>query len=417
MWKGKKIALPILCLCLLLAWYGASICQSHAGWYRDCISVRWETGSGVSPQQFTKALQRQKEDGGSAPPVTLWNMQQEQLITGDVQSRVAMVNSIEYCGDIARLYQGQFQRGYWPGDAAGCVVDTVVAHTLWGSADVIGRSLNWNGTTWYVRGVLLGNDGIAFFPTSETEEAEFSGMLMDLSEANAGGLTAEQLLNQYQLPGGTITDMGLYLWLAEVMAALPAFFLWASFLVEIIKCLWVLRRMKLMQLLTAPLFILAAMLISAAAGLSWNIPERFLPTRWSDFTFWKELGHDIMDGILTVFRQPPSIWETSFWSACFLCCVLGLLAGICALLVAFFLQKPTPRWIFAGSLLWWGGVFLLILTNREHLYSVPTITIWVLPSVWMTLRWLLNRYAQWLIPLDAAVERKMICDISEEKES
>lgn len=43
----------------------------------------------------------------------------------------------------------------------------------------------------------------------------------------------------------------------------------------------------------------------------------------------------------------PSIWETSFWSACFLCCVLGLLAGICALLVAFFLQKPTPRWIFA----------------------------------------------------------------------
>lgn len=290
MWKGKKIALPILCLCLLLAWYGASICQSHAGWYRDCISVRWETGSGVSPQQFTKALQRQKEDGGSAPPVTLWNMQQEQLITGDVQSRVAMVNSIEYCGDIARLYQGQFQRGYWPGDAAGCVVDTVVAHTLWGSADVIGRSLNWNGTTWYVRGVLLGNDGIAFFPTSETEEAEFSGMLMDLSEANAGGLTAEQLLNQYQLPGGTITDMGLYLWLAEVMAALPAFFLWASFLVEIIKCLWVLRRMKLMQLLTAPLFILAAMLISAAAGLSWNLPERFLPTRWTELYFLEGAG-------------------------------------------------------------------------------------------------------------------------------
>lgn len=417
MLKAKRIAFCILCLCVLLLWYGASICQNQTGWYRDCISVRWEDDIGASPLQLSEALHRQEKDGGTAPPVALWKMQQDQMITGDLDERTAMVDTLEYWGDISRLYACQFQSGYWPGDTTGCVIDEMVAHTLWGSSDVLGQTLQWKESTWYVRGVIAGNKGTAFFPVSDTEDTSFSGMLMDLSEANAGALTAEQLLNQYQLPGGTITDLGLFIWLADAIGSFPVFSLWAFLIAVILSHLWRIRRTQLLLVLSVPMFALEAMTLSLAAGFPWSIPERFLPTRWSDFTFWEELGHDITDGILMVFRQPPSIWETSFWSAWFLCCVLGLLAGICALLVAFFLRKPTSRWIFAGSLLWWGGVFLLILTNRDHLYSVPTITIWVLPSVWMTLRWLLNRYAQWLMPLDAAVERKMICDTSEEKES
>ena len=352
----KQAGLCVLALCTLLLWYGVESARKQAAWFDGSVSVRWEEGTGVSPRQIGRVLDWQREDGGTPPPLALWKTHTGQHLYGDLHPAPAAGEVLEYCGEIARLLPCRFRSGFWPGDRQGCVIDKGIAYFLWGDAeDVLGRTLRWNEETWYVRGVMEGTSGLAVFPAEETSEASFSGLWLDLSEDNGGSLGAEQLLQKYRLSVGTVTDLGLFVWLAGVMAALPALLLWGWIMLRITARLWRLRHTWLL-LLSLPMLAAGAAMISWVAGFPWSVPERFLPTRWSDGSFWSELARSVLDGVLTIFRASPTPWEVVFWSGFFRCASLAVPAVIFLWLTARTLPRPTPKSIFWCSLIWWVGL-------------------------------------------------------------
>ena len=72
------------------------------------------------------------------------------------------------------------------------------------------------------------------------------------------------------------------------------------------------RHTRMLLFLTLPMLAVGAAAISWVAGFPWTVPERFLPTRWSDGSFWSELANSVLDGVLTIFRAPPAPWEVAF---------------------------------------------------------------------------------------------------------
>ena len=276
------------------------------------------------------------------------------------------------------------------------MIDEGTAHALWGSSDVLGQMIQWNEKTWYVCGVVEGKEGLAFFPAEETEERMFQGLWLNLSEEQGGTYAAEQILQKYQLPVGDMTDLGLYVWLSGILAALPAFLLWAWVLMCIAHRLWKLRYTWLLFLMSVPLMFAGMTAISWTVGFPWSVPARFLPTRWSDGSFWSSLCAQVRDGILAIFRMPPAAWERTFWITFLLGGILSVLTVLFLWLVVRRLPVPAPKNILRISLIWWGGLLCLIWKNKDSLAGNPSITLWILPMVWLTIRWLLDLHDKML---------------------
>ena len=396
MWKIKYLRLCMLGLCLLLMWYGSAACQKKMEWFDNSVSVRWESGKGVSPAQMSQVLERQIKAGGELPSFVLWTSHYEQILYGDFYPNPVNGEVFEYYGDISRLQLCRFRYGYWPGDEKGCVIDEGTAHALWGSSDVLGQTIQWNERTWYVCGVVEGMDGLAFFPAEETEERMFQGLWLNLSEEQGGTYVAEQILQKYQLPVGDMTDLGLYVWLSQILAALPAFLLWAWTLMCIARRLWKLRYTWLLFLMSVPLMFAGTAAISWTVGFPWNVPARFLPTRWSDGSFWSSLCTQVRDGVLTIFRMPPAAWERTFWITFLLGGILSVLTILFLWLVVRRLPVAVPKNILRISLIWWGGLLCIIWKNKDSLAGNLSVTLWILPTVWMTIRWLLDLHDKML---------------------
>lgn len=394
MWKIKHFRLCMLGMCLLFMWYGSAACQKKIEWFDNSVSVRWESGTGVSPEQMSQVLERQKKAGGELPSFVLWMSHYEQILYGDFYPNPVNGEVFEYYGDISRLQLCRFQYGYWPGDEKGCVIDEGTAHALWGSSDVLGQTIKWNEKTWYVCGVVEGMDGLAFFPAEETEEMMFQGLWLNLSEEQGGTYAAEQMLQKYQLPVGEMTDLGLYVWLSKILAALPSFLLWAWALMCIARRLWKLRHTWLLFLMSVPLMFAGIAAISWTVGFPWNVPARFLPTRWSDGSFWSSLCTQVRDGILAIFRMPPAAWERTFWISFLPGGILSVLTILFMLLVVRRLPVAVPKNILRISLIWWGGLFCIIWKSKDSLAGNPPIALWILPTVWMSIRWLLDIHAK-----------------------
>lgn len=406
MWKIKKIKPLLLCACALLLWFLAAVSQSQVGWFSDKVSVRWEEGSGATPQQLSKAIKWHREDGGTPPPLTLWSTHLEQTLSGESDFQTATGTVLEYFGEVSTLLPCSFVNGYWPGDSQGCVVDEGIAYTLWGSNDILGASLNWNGNTWYVRGVMKGMDNLVVFPTSENNDASFTGLLISPSEGMKGTYDAQQLLSQYQLPMGMVTDLGLFGWITRTMTTLPTLLLWGWIILALLKRVWDIRHAMFLLIFSLPFLIVVAMMISWAAGLPWEIPTRFLPTRWSNGDFWSDLGLAVVEGLLTVFRNTPSPWEAIFWAAFYLCAGISVLAVLFVWFAAKALPPPTISLIFWGSLFWWGSLFLAFMWKQNDIFLSLPLSLWILPIVWLTSRWLLNCHIRWLNPHHYTEERK-----------
>ena len=90
-------------LCLLLMWYGSAACQKKMDWFDNSVSVRWESGMGVSPAQMSQVLERQIKAGGELPSFVLWMSHYEQILYGDFYPNPVNGEVFEYYGDISRV--------------------------------------------------------------------------------------------------------------------------------------------------------------------------------------------------------------------------------------------------------------------------------------------------------------------------
>lgn len=395
--KIKGAGAFFICLLFVLAWYLASFYSGWTLWYQNDISVRWEETSGVSPAYLSKELRWQHQDGGFVPEFVMWRTEQSQQLLGDQNDRSVTGEILEYYGDISLLYPVKFLSGYWASNERGCVIDKSVADTLWGSSEVVGRSILWNGKTWYVRGVIDGDESTAFFPAQEDNTTEFSGILFCLPKSQTGVMQAEQILNQCHLPEGRITDLGLFSWITEVMSSIPVFLMWGSLTLKLIYQIWKVRSTQLILLVTILFVLVQFLFICWAAGFPWTIPDRFLPTRWSDTSFWSELGRSIVYPIKEILIKFPSVWEQWFWKQFFYSGVFSIIAVVLLLFIFNLQYVKKAGFIFWKSIVYWGMVLILTWIFGERIFQYPPASILTMPPVWMTSQWMMDRYHKWLV--------------------
>lgn len=381
----------------LLAWCGALFSAQGAGDLAGGVTARWSgEGAGVSPAALTRYERWAVEDEDeNFPHVTLWR-EASAFVTDAGGDRSVSASVLELFGDAARVWPVAFRVGGYPirGDGVGCAVDRSVAEALWGSADAVGNELKLNGTTYVVRGVFEGVDGLILTQEEAGSAEAFSQLLLSFPEGTTKD-GAESWLATHDAGGGVLLDLPLLSWLWSLLALLPALTLALGLLLRLVRRGWSLRHTPL--LLGA--YLIPAVLAGTAAlwcvGSPGVFPTRLLPDRWSDFGFWPEtLG--ALAGEIRAYLAAPGARDFRYWGLALGCILLSLVAVGFTVLAAERIRVRTERGMVLGGCAAILGAFgCAVLFAPAGGVELPR-SVWLLPTLWLWTDWALGRHRNYL---------------------
>lgn len=212
-WRLSRWLPALLFLC---AWMAALCFAQQCGPLTQGAAVRWTgEGAGVSPADLCQAERWAAEDGSTTfPDLVLWQEQENQILTDRTGERSTPVRLLTVFGQAELLWPGAFLRGGWPvrGDIQGIALDEAAAAALWGSTDVLGETVEWNGNTYAVRGVFRGDDGLALIQTEESSIQAMDRAMLQFQDGG-GGTETTAWLSQNGFPVGQVTDLPLLGWI------------------------------------------------------------------------------------------------------------------------------------------------------------------------------------------------------------
>lgn len=371
------------CWCLLLALLKPA--RASLG----KVSLRYEEPA-LSVNQLETLLHSQED----LPQLLPWASYPDSLVEAeDAAGRTAFAEAMALYGSGELLFPDRLLAGSLParGDVAGCALDAQTANQLWGSSQVVGKTVRLNGRSYVVRGVLATGQAVFLFQEPPGDDAVFTGLTLRFPGNPDGVQAAQALLSRAGLPApDELLDFTTVGRLAELLAALPVWLFALLCLARLVRAVFALR--------PAPLLCAATALGAAATGalailllapaLCW--PADLIPNRWSDFAFWSSRFSSLAENLRAVLTAAWQPWQ--YQSLCGLGAGI-LLAGV-TLLCGWGLARRRPRRLLLWSALWLVAVFLFQwLLARQGMASQLPRGVWLSPPV----GWLVSALCQrWL---------------------
>lgn len=258
------------------------------------VSIRY-TKEGATKKSLDTALENEVQRGAEMlPEITAWKQLKEKKIRNDEFDRTAKVwvNVVE--GDMAQTAPMTLVHGsyVYSEDKKGCVIDTVTAYELFGTKNAVGNVLQYQGSDYHIRGVVKAGGCILLIEGKDDSEA-YANLEIVYKDKERGQSLAEDFLQQNGLTQDyVIMDGCIYARMLSAITALPLWLFFTAICYYLLRYLWRIRsRVKLGQYV---IYSLSALLLVAGYGLllyrfTGNpvyLPDKFLPSRFSDFDYW-----------------------------------------------------------------------------------------------------------------------------------
>lgn len=271
------------------------------------VSIRLEQ------EQLTKSFLKQvieRERGESSQEllaVTAWNMSDNQTILNTELNRESKVSLITVFGDMNTVYPIELMEGSIPSpdDYVGCLIDEQTAYAMFGTVHTVGCLLTYQDDTYCIRGIIKSDIPICLIQ-EEDENCAYSNLELTYADVQSGDQTAGTfLLRGGVKEAGILLEGGFYAKLLQSAALLPAWFLVLCLLLGMLPGLWR-RRTVPVQALVSILILLAVWgLLRWVLELKLFIPQRLIPTSWSDLDFWGRKVYEWKNYLISIKYLSP----------------------------------------------------------------------------------------------------------------
>jgi len=243
--------------------------------------------------------------------------------------------AIIYSGDPALVWSAEYVNGAAPGiiDDFGCAVSDSLAFKLWGSTDIIGKSVLVDDVKRIIRGVFKNDHELILisYPDEDTSQywhvVELSGDSLDFTRFDVINHATQIGLNN---PDNILTSSEL-LFLVFFMAIIPVSIVCFYGLILIYSYMKKYHEF-ISRLLVYGLFI---SLVLALPVLLAFLPGYFIPTRWSDFQFWSNLISQMRFNFREFLVVSPTLRDIEGSILLIRHVFICFLASICAVIVCF----------------------------------------------------------------------------------
>lgn len=371
------------------------LCMACLGWGRS-MALRLEAlpesrllvMSSLTGREARDMLDAEQQ-GEYPASFALWGQRDAQGVQNPELERYASVNVLLLAGSSSVVYQPDAPLP--PDDLNGCLIDPATAQALFGNAQPLGCTLEWNGRALTVRGVLDSGR-----PLLLAQALDSDGGLDHISLQPPEGQSVGRVVSEFESRHGlfgTWSNPGSWTGLAGFASLLPVLLALGYVLIKIIKTAFSAGQYPvvfLVCLLAAGAVWWVSLL---AAGVSVGIPADMLPSKWSDFEFWGRLFAEKKEELMNLLAASKTEVELAHLLPALLAGGAGLAGSVLAAAV---IMKIRPEnglqlWLCcAGSL---AASFLLSLWLGGGLARDRAL--WLAPTLYFGARWLAEKLEEW----------------------
>lgn len=286
---------------------------------RNTAVILLETNP-MTRKEVLAVLEAEKEQEN---PYTFaaWTQQEEVSIQNRELNRSCMAAAVQICGRSDILVKGST----WidEEDTDGCLIDEKTAEQLFGSTAIVGMKITIDGQEKTVRGILYGVSDVVVC------EADDLTMLTALQVAMDSEIRYEEIRQEFMMRNsitGRFLKMDILYQTGTLLALLIPFCTGWSILWFIWKRAWGLRAQS-EGMLYGALAALGTFFLFYFLIAKLEIPRDIIPTKWSDFDFWKtwwEKESESLQLLLLTEKQKPQQKYFSAFSLITICSILGI---------------------------------------------------------------------------------------------
>lgn len=329
--KVKALIADVLLWCLLGALLAAGFVNAANIAGGSVFSLRFENT--ISGQTAYKARQYSIEHSSED---TFWpTFWREEAFSFSSEYATVSADCIVFSGEATLVWPAKYTSGNAPGvlDDTGCAISTTLAWRLWGSTDVVGKTLEKGDEVLPVRGVFESERELALVSFRD-EDVSQSWSAVELTGGSKWAVRSDAV--SYASASGlgspkTVLSGGGIAFAADAMSALPVIFL---LIYALILFIGFIRKQSALIRTLVPFLILLGFALALPSLLE-LIPAWLIPSRWSDFSSWSSLITKVKDGVSEFISASPQLRDVDERMLFLKQAVLCLTSSICATAVCF----------------------------------------------------------------------------------
>ncbi|WMJ89937.1 ABC transporter permease [Anaerocolumna sp. MB42-C2] len=314
--KWNKYSVLLIILCVITVWFTASK-MKEASFIRkeySAVSIRFSTG-GVSDRTINKALKNEKLKGNSdIPEVTAWLFIKEAEIKNKDLYRTQKVSVVMTSGNMAFTVPMTLASGnyVYRQDKKGCLIDTKTSYLLFGTEFAVGNTVTYNKKDYIVRGVVRAEYPVLLIQGSGNIK-EYPNLELGYKDKQMGETFAEEFLLANQMAdNATIIDGYFYGRIIYSLINLPLWIFFFCICCKIYNVIYQISKKQKAGLFFLYIGILLIILIGFGfilyriTGNPFFIPDKLIPSKWSDFDYWTEQSQLMKSRLLEIRYLVPN---------------------------------------------------------------------------------------------------------------
>lgn len=358
----------------LVFFYLSAVAWGSFVWTKDSVMFYLEQPlsgrealTAAEQNQKAEELGQREEKTGEALDFCFWGEKKNVILSNENLSAAAQADAVFLCGKPELLFEECPLPVF--GDGQGCLIDEETAWKLFGDTQVTGKEISYEGENYVIRGVIKNSERMAVFQVSQGSsshakagksmgEAQKDG---NSSKADGGGFSEggqtdggrqesleEGLLNRLTVQKPAHLSIGdlqsawenqynlsIKILDTELLRGLGGFcVLLFPATICFFFCVYLHHQYKEQEVIqkkavTAGLALLMVILLTVLLKKWVQIPDDYIPTRWSDFSFWTELWEKKQEGARQLIRMSKSSLDDRWMNYFFQTAGYGLLAEVC----------------------------------------------------------------------------------------
>ncbi len=269
----------------------------------------------ASPLSGAQVLEMQEQESEQDQPRSFaaWSQENEVTARNAELNRSHTVAVVTVCGRSDLIMRGST----WldTEDQDGCLIDADTAEALFGSTEAAGMTIEVMGEEKIVRGLLYEAKDVVLV------EADDTAVLKNLTVSMGNGESYESVRQNFMMGyalSGNFLKMDTLYWIAGFLCLLIPLLAGGHILGGIVRKAWARRREK-EGMYYGLLCVCGIGLLLGFVLLYGEIPGDMIPTKWSDFDFWKNWWEEERESLLLLLltekQKPQQIWLAEFYGA------------------------------------------------------------------------------------------------------
>lgn len=310
----RELCLGALLLLLLAAgWIGALQSVGRLEQVPATVQLRYQEKA-FSPRELNEIIKSETQQGSGALPLTAFGQQEQRKVSAGAPRREAELTLLWTYGRMDRAMSVPLLSGYYPAAGeGGCVVDESAAYRLWGSLQVTGEALRYDGKDYTVRGVSEEAGGVVLLPAA-AEQKVLSSLVLEPPPQKDRRVAAEEFRVRHALgEADAVLLLGGFGALGRFLLFLPLLILAGVLFCRVLQALWQLRHTPFLLTLGLCALVLILVLGFRLSGVQVSFPQSMVPTRWSDFEFWQRLFSGWRENLAGLLRSRKLIPDLLCW--------------------------------------------------------------------------------------------------------